>query len=528
MKKTIFKILVFLFCAFVTTSFSQEKTNVVMIVLDDLNDYVGVMKGHPQAKTPNIDKLAGEGVLFNNAHSNLPVCSPSRASFMNGISPITSTYWAFGDWTKNEMLMNSKSLPEYFRDNGYKAYQTGKVFHKTKKGAWNEMGAIADYGPLAYNGKKVALHPSNPKAMGALGPLDATFTSLADVPNVPADKNSPGYNGWRNTNWKNNSHFNYKNENNRDLLTDEKSVVWFQNKISQLQKSSAQDPFFIAVGIIRPHTPLVVPQKYFDMFPLESVKIPILKENDRSDTKLAENTAKEPRGRVAFRTLTNSYSSKEKALQIYIRAYLASVAFADDMVGRTLKALEESNFKDNTMVVLFSDHGYNLGEKDYLFKYSLWEESTRVPLIIKHPKYAKNAGKKVQHPVSLIDIYPTLKELCSLSGSTTLNEKGAQLDGFSLQPFLANPSTTEWKGPDAALTVITSWKSKRAKDQHLSIRTKKYRYIRYYNGAEELYDHSKDENEWTNIAIQPKYNAIKKKLKAQLEAMVKLHSTSKD
>jgi arylsulfatase A-like enzyme len=155
--------------------FSQEKPNVLMIVLDDLNNYVGVMGGHPQAKTPNIDKLAGEGILFSNAHSNVPICMPSRASFMNGISPITSGTWGFNNWLKNETLINSKSLPEYVKENGYKAYQTGKVFHNTKKGVWTEMGAIPDYGPMAYNGKKAALHPSCPAAMGVLGPLDATF-----------------------------------------------------------------------------------------------------------------------------------------------------------------------------------------------------------------------------------------------------------------------------------------------------------------------------------------------------------------
>ena len=126
-----------------------------MIVLDDLNNYVGVMNGHPQTITPNIDQLAGAGILFENAHSNVPICSPSRASFMNGISPITSGYWGFGNWLENETLLNSKSIPEYFKDNGYKTYQTGKVFHISKKGAWDEMGAFPEYGPLPIMGKRL-------------------------------------------------------------------------------------------------------------------------------------------------------------------------------------------------------------------------------------------------------------------------------------------------------------------------------------------------------------------------------------
>lgn len=499
----------------------EEKPNVLMIVLDDLNDYIGAMGGHPQAKTPHINKLAGEGVLFTNAHSNVPVCSPSRASFMTGVLPSTSGNWGFGNWQKYEISMNSKSLPEYFRENGYSTYQTGKVFHISKKGVWDDMGAVADYGPMAFDGKKAVQHPLNPKAMGELGALDATFTSLKNIPKILATKEAPGYTGWYNTHWKTKSPFKYVTDENRDLMTDEKSVAWYKNKLAELENSTNTTPFFMAVGFIRPHTPLVVPQKYFDMFPLEDVKIPVLLKNDKEDTKLAENTFKEPRGRMAFRTLTSSSTSKEKGLQTYIQAYLASIAFADDMVGQTLKTLENSSFKNNTMVVLFSDHGYNMGEKDYLFKYSLWEESTRVPLIIKHPKFKKNAGKTVNHPVSLVDVFPTLKDICKLQGTTLINDKGAALDGFSLQPFLKNPKTKSWKGPDVALTIISSWKSKKPEKQHLSVRSKDFRYIHYVNGSEELYDHRNDPYEWKNLSNSKEYKSIKENHKKMLFEMLK-------
>jgi len=502
-------------------SFAQKKPNVVMIVLDDLNNYVGVMNGHPQSKTPNIDKLASEGVLFDNAHSNVAVCSPSRASFMNGILPTTSGYWGFGNWLKNETLINSKSIPEYFRENGYKTYQTGKVFHVSKKGVWDEMGAVPEYGPLAYNGTKAVVHPSNPKGMGELGPLDATFTSLANVPKIASSLDTQGFNGWYNTNWRINAPFHYKNEDDRDLLTDEKSAKWFAKKLKTLENENNQIPFLIAVGLIRPHTPLVVPQKYFEMFPLDSVKIPVILENDKRDTKLEENTNKESRGRMAFRTLVEGYSSKEEALKAYTQAYLASIAFADDMVGEVLQAIENSSYNDDTTIVLFSDHGYNLGQKEYLFKYSLWEESTLVPLIIKDHRFQENADKRVSHPVSLVDIYPTLIDLCELNGSTLLNDKGAQIDGVSLRPFLENPTTTNWQGPDVALSVIASWKSKKAKNQHLSVRSKQYRYIKYYNGSEELYDHRTDPNEWNNLANDAAFTEIKKELKIKLEQLIK-------
>lgn len=504
-----------------TVSIAQKQQNVLMIVLDDLNNYVGIMQGHPQSKTPNIDKLSHSGITFTNAHSNVPICMPSRASFMTGILPTNSGCWGFDPWLKNETLINSKTLPEYFKENGYNTYQSGKVFHNSKKGVWDEMGAFPDYGPLAYNGKKAAIHPSNPKKMGELGPLDATFTSLADIPDVKPTKDSPGYKGWFNTSWKVNAPFHYANDEDRDLMTDEKSAAWLVNRIEQLDNDNSTIPFFIAVGFIRPHTPLVVPQKYFDMFPLKSVQIPIIKENDRSDTKLAENTTKESRGRKAFRTLTESYSSKEEALRIYTQAYLASVAFADDQVGKVLAALEKSSFNDNTTVVLFSDHGYNLGQKDYLFKYSLWEESTHVPLIIKDHRFKENEGKQVEHPVGLVDIYPTLIDLCDLNGSTLINEKGAPIDGHSLRSFLQDPESELWEGPDVVLSIIASWKSKRAKDQHLSIRSRDFRYIRYYNGAEELYDHRTDPHEWNNLSNNLDFSEIKKDLKNKLDDLLK-------
>ena len=225
---------------------------------------------------------------------------------------------------------------------------------------------------------------------------------------------------------------------------------------------------------------------------------------------------KEPRGRKAYRTLTESYSSKELALRTYTQAYLASVAFADDMVGRAMAALNQSSFKDNTMVVLFSDHGYNMGEKDYLFKYCLWEETTKVPLIIRHPSYVKNAGARVNHPVSLVDIYPTLNDLCGLKGPTKINEKGRNIDGHSLKPFLENPKTKNWTGPSVALTVVASWKSQNPMRQNLSVRSENFRYILYENGSEELYDHRIDKNEWRNVASVSKYNKVKQKLRKEL------------
>ena len=241
--------------------------------------------------------------------------------------------------------ISGKYWPEYFMENGYHTAKSGKVFHSSKKGAWHDEGVKTDYGPIAFDGLKAAQHPSCPESMFQLGALDATFTSLDDIPKVKANDQAPGYNGWYLTKLK--KGFKYINDNDRDLMSDEASVEWFKSKIQKLETSEHRDPFFISLGFHRPHTPLVVPQKYFDLFPLKTVKIPKINFNDTEDTKLGENSIKESRGRKAYRWLTESYSSVELALKKYTQAYLASVAFADDMVGKALETLEKSSFKEN-------------------------------------------------------------------------------------------------------------------------------------------------------------------------------------
>jgi arylsulfatase A-like enzyme len=201
---------------------------------------------------------------------------------------------------------------------------------------------------------------------------------------------------------------------------------------------------------------------------------------------------------------------------------LASIAFADDRVGELLEALENSKFANNTIVILFSDHGYNLGEKKYLWKYNLWEETTRVPLIIKAPKYSAKAGNKVNHPISLLDIYPTILTLTGNNVSNLILNRKPQLDGFSLEPFLKNTKTKSWDGPDAALTVIASWRSQLPERQHLSVRGIRYRYIKYANGNEELYDHKKDPYESNNLASSAEHNTVKQKLSSILNQHLKI------
>lgn len=511
------KLFLFLFAVLSLTGIhAQDKPNVIMIVLDDLNDYLGVMDGHPQALTPNLDKLAGEGILFENAHSNAPVCAPSRSSFMSGILPGTSQNYGFEKWTNNAVLKNCKTISVLAMENGYQAYQTGKVQHHPKASDWDEMGVKKYHGPMPFDGVKVAAHPSVPKAFSSVGPLDGTFAPLSDIPEVPASATAPGYTGWYNHQEK--TPFRYVNDHDRDKMTDEKSVDWLREKIKTLEEEESSKPFFIAFGIMNPHTPHVVPKKYFDMYPLQTLKIPVIKKNDNDDCHYDEVLG--GKGRTHFAALKESYSELDEGLRAYLQGYLACVSFADDIVGDAIQVIDQSKFKDNTIVILFSDHGYNMGEKDYLFKNSLWEESTRVPFIIRHPVYKDNAGRKVQHPISLIDVYPTIVDLCGLSGSSKRNEKGADLDGFSLKPFLENPDTNKWSGPDVALTVVKAIGSGDPAEQNYSVRSKDYRYVRYVNGSEELYDHTIDSYEWVNEINNPEYAEVARQMRKQLKKQV--------
>jgi len=256
------------------------------------------------------------------------------------------------------------------------------------------------------------------------------------------------------------------------------------------------------------------------MFPRESIQIPVIKAGDAADTHYKNVFSPERKGPRHFRLLKESYPTLEEGLRTYIQAYLACVAFVDEQVGKVVDAVDRSSLRDDTIVLVTSDHGYNMGEKDYLFKNSLWEESGRVPLIIRAPGMAR-AGAVVEHPVSLIDIYPTLADLCELRGDTRKNAKGAPLDGHSLKPLLAHPQTAQWGGPDAALTVIKADQrpSEQVDQHHYSVRTRRWRYILYNNASEELYDHKGDPYEWTNLSDDARYAEVKAGLKDTLLRM---------
>ncbi|MCK4919613.1 MAG: sulfatase-like hydrolase/transferase [Bacteroidales bacterium] len=488
---------------------AQEKQNALLIILDDMNDYIGVMGGHPQAITPNIDRLANEGVFFSNAHSSAPICAPSRASFLSGLYPSTTGNFGFAHIEINTVLMNSKFIMEYAAENGFETYSTGKVFHRSVDDKSQIIGKKQDQGPTAWDGSNAIAHPSVPTPFREVGLLNGSFAPLSDVPQG----------GWRN-NYDASTPFRYVSENDRDKMCDEISAdficQWIDNH--EVMRLNGEDkPFFMAYGGMKPHTPHIAPKRFFDMYPLDKVFIPEILKSDLNDT-YYENFSNS--GFKDYDALLSTYPSEEEGLKRYVQSKLACITFADSLVGVIVDKIQNSSFADNTVIILCGDNGFHMGEKSRLAKNTLWEESTRVPFIISAPGYEASKGKEVLHPIGLIDIYPTFTELCGMTGETKKNEKGAELDGHSLRTFLENPETQSWEGPNVALEAVLNPSSTSIALQNYAVRSTNYRYILYPSGKEELYYHGNDNNEWRNLIFDPGYDSIALDLRNELKALV--------
>ena len=508
-------------------SLAAERPNVILIICDDLNDYVEGFGGHPQTVTPNMARLARSGVSFAQAHCNIPICGPSRASLFTGIYPHNSGCFGFTKWDGYEVLKNSRTIMDHFRENGYQTLGTGKLMHHLVRSEWKTYGNPADYGPFAFDGENKIAHPDVPAPYREIGAVDGSFGPLVNLTGRKTSDGKPL--SWLTGGWGRERPLRIANEQfpdnhdtsanpspetsveqeTRDMTADELNGKWAVEQLKARVGKQGQEPFFMGVGFIRPHTPLIVPQRFFDMFPLDSIELPAIRPGDVEDTfshtirgipEGADGPRSEDMGTRLFNTLVDSYESQDDALRHFIQAYLASVASVDEQIGKILDTVDHSSLKDNTIILLTSDHGWGMGEKNYLYKNSLWQESTRVPLIIRAPGIAKVESVSTQ-PVSLIDIYPTLIDLCSLDSETVKNEKGHPLDGHSLKPLLENPQSGNWSGPDAALTALYKWRMKYDPSQEsYSLRAKDWRYIRYENGQEELYRTKEDPHEWTNLA----------------------------
>lgn len=509
----------------------NAQPNVLLIIIDDLNDYQGCYGGHPQAFTPNIDKLSKEGVRFVNAHTNIGLCNPSRNSLFTGVYPHQSRNFGLDQKTTQKLFENNKTIMERFSENGYYVMGSGKLLHTNRMNLWDEWGVeVNNYGPFAYDGANQIGHPSVPQPFRSIGDVDGSYAPLSDVPVIPNDEKKGEHTGWAYSGG-DDKIFRYTDEDNRDLLPDELHAQWAAKRIKEMDGKGTDKPFFMGIGLVRPHTPLYAPKRFFDMFPVEDIQLPVIKEGDVADTHYKDNYpvartkddkwyTNTSKGQMYSRLLTDSYGGdEEEGLKHFLQAYLACVAFADEQVGIVLNALNNSEFKDNTIVVLTSDHGWQMGQKQYLFKNSPWENSTHIPLIIKAPGIEGN--RSVEHPVSLIDIYPTLTDVCTLMGDNRKSDSGYLVGGFSLKPFLENPNSDQWQGSNGALTAIaTDVVHYELAAQTFSYRTLDHRFILYTNGSEELYDLKNDPNEWENLAVDEKYDELKSELRDKLSGII--------
>lgn len=447
--------------------FAQEKPNVLLITVDDMNDWVGAFGGHPQAKTPNIDKLAEKGVVFKNAYCSAPLCNPSRTSMLTGYEPFkTGVYGNIEVFREMEGFENTVTLPQYFEKNGYKTVATGKIFH-SPRGTGKEPKKGSDPGSFQIE-NKVGLGTPYP---------EERFTHGLDFKRAGVKGSKT-----RSFDW---SGVHVDDEKTNDWKSADYAVKFLQKKHDK--------PFFLACGIFRPHLPLYAPQKYFDLYNEEDIVLPTVISNDLDDVgRIGENWAGQNLHAEILR------NDKWKSA---VRGYLASLAFADACVGHVLDNLEKSDYKENTIIVLMGDHGWHLGEKEHWSKQTLWEESAKTPLIIFDPRKGSK-GVSVR-TVSLIDVYPTLIDLCELP-------KKNDLDGNSFKNLLSNPKG-KWKY--AALTT-------KGQGNH-TLRSEDYRYIVYSDGVEELYDHRVDPMEWKNIAGDKANKKIIENFRKELKERIK-------
>lgn len=409
---------------------AQMPPNVLIISIDDLNDWVGCLDGHPNALTPNIDALAKRGTLFTNAHCQAPICTPSRASLVTGKYPSTTgLYFLQPSLAASKVATSKPNLIATFDEAGYHTMGAGKFVHGNKEEKYfNEHGGgLGGFGPVPK--KKFQLPETMP------------FWDWGPFPKDDAE------------------------------MPDTKVADWV---ISQLQKEQSH-PFFLVAGFWRPHVPLFAPPKWFEKFPLDEIELPKTLDSDRDD--LSEYARDLTIGLPAPR---HEWFLKNKQWKHAVQSYLASVAFADHCVGRVVHALDQSPYADNTIIVLFSDHGWHLGEKQRWAKRSLWRDSTRVPLIVCAPNTPRD--QKSPRPVGLIDIFPTLNELASMP-------KRDDLEGRSLVPLLQSPNA-HWNRP-----ILTTFGPR-----NHSLYSTDFHFIQYADGTEELYDLDADPHEWHNVA----------------------------
>lgn len=413
------------------------KPNVLFIAIDDQNDWVGHLGGHPMAQTPHLDRLAARGTTFLNAHCQAPLCNPSRTSLMLSLRPTTTGIYGLSPWFRTlEDWKDRVALPQHFKAHGYRTLTTGKIYHGGVGGPKLQAAEFDLWGNAGGIGVKPEKKLIPPTPMGNHPLMD-----WGVFPHSDEDKGDYQVASWA---------------------------------IEQIKLAPKDQPFFMATGFFLPHVPCYVSQKWMDLYPDDDSVLPLVKDDDRADTprfswylhwNLPEPRLKWVKENDQWRNL--------------VRSYLASTSFVDAQIGRMLAALEEAGLSENTIVVVWGDHGWHLGEKAITGKNTLWDDGTRVPLIFAGPGVSR--GGRCMQPAELLDIYPTLNELCGLAPRT-------DLEGISLAPQLQ----------DVAIARVRPAITSHNQGNH-GVRSERWRYIRYADGSEELYDMLNDKNEWTNL-----------------------------
>ncbi len=428
---------------------SASKPNILFVSIDDFNDWgPSQLEGEPfEVDTPNFDSLAARGILFNNAHCNAPSCNPSRASIMSGLHPAsTGVYGNSHNWLVNDQFENIPLLPEYFKTHGYATLGGGKIYHANQEGAADRKGLFSPRG------------------------WDRFFPSFdAQLPVQSMPDEMPG---------RGEGKFDWGGTGKPvEEMGDHKVVNW---AIEQLQ-TPRDAPLFLAVGIYRPHMPWFVPDAFYDQYESVEIKPPTNPEGWRKN--IPESLPRRSR----FKEYTGNPGPS--------RGYAACVSYADYELGRLLNGLEDSPAASNTIVVVWTDHGWHLGEKEHFSKFTLWEESTRVPLLIYKPD---GKSKKVDTAVSLLDVYPTLLALAGLP-ENEYNE------GRNLLPIIEADT-------DLHRAILTS-----SNENFHAVRDGRYRYLKS-SDEEALFDHFNDPREFNNIANNPGSAAIIQRLSKALPA----------
>lgn len=433
---------------------TKDQPNVLFIIMDDMCDWAHYLGGNNQVITPNLDRLAARGVTFSNAYATVPFSNPSRSSMLTGLTPMTTgIYQNNHEMQASPEAMASVMMPEHFHNNGYHTLWSGKIFHnrpdeKRLANMWDDRKTSdGGYGPWMKYSERPA----------------------------------------KGTDWKGYEAWDGPDTDFPDIVNSQYVIDFFGKKHKK--------PFFVAMGLYRPHAPYVVPKRFFDMYNPNDIQLPEVPEDDIDDLpQYALNTFYQQV--CSVRGLLPEWRENGTWKRI-VHAYLASITFSDYVIGNILDALDKSPYADNTIIVLVGDNGFHMGQKERFSKLSLWRESCHVPMIIAAPE---SVSAKVDTPVSLLDVYPTLVSMCDLP-------KISALEGNDLKPLVTNPSM-DWDKPCISNYIRGNY----------TVHYKNWNYIHYQDGSGELYNIAEDENEFDNLYQKEEYKGLIKQLQKYVPA----------